>query len=61
MESIFLFEIMLFLLLFYDLKYNRYLLQSENLDEKAKRQQMEQLVREELQRWDSDQSLNMHR
>uniref|UniRef100_A0A061QFY2 Putative PKD2 n=1 Tax=Cupiennius salei TaxID=6928 RepID=A0A061QFY2_CUPSA len=35
--------------------------ESENLDEKAKRQQMEQLVREELQRWDSDQSLNMHR
>ncbi|GIY28689.1 polycystin-2 [Caerostris darwini] len=35
--------------------------ESENLDEKAKRQQMEQLVREELQRWDSDQSLNMRR
>ncbi|XP_023235603.1 polycystin-2-like [Centruroides sculpturatus] len=33
----------------------------DGLDEKAKRQQMEQLVREELQRWDSDISMNSPR
>lgn len=33
----------------------------DGLDEKTKRQQMEQLVREELQRWDSDISMNSPR
>ncbi|XP_035233938.1 polycystin-2-like [Stegodyphus dumicola] len=31
--------------------------ESDDLDEKAKRHHMEKMVREELQRWDSDSSL----
>ncbi|XP_076365526.1 polycystin-2-like isoform X2 [Tachypleus tridentatus] len=33
--------------------------ETEGLDERAKRQQMEKLVREELQRWDSEASMNI--
>lgn len=35
--------------------------ENEGLDEKGKRQQMEKLVREELQHWDSDASLHTPR
>lgn len=35
--------------------------ENEGLDDKSKRQQMEKLVREELQRWDSDASLHTPR